>query len=135
MTESSPAALSIGAVLGDSDVNSMTWKREINALSRDVQVARAAVVSPVKLNVVYHVDGKLVPNDFEGVRTGRFDKRKNHLMVQAAVPDEPVDDRRALLLTLLRQSVDEAERFAQDNDLASQLTEIRGLLGRLGSAS
>jgi hypothetical protein len=124
-------ALSIGAVLGDADAENMSWKRAINALSKQVQAIREGVTSPVRLNVVYHVDGKLVPNEFEGVRTGRFDQRAVHLMVQAAVPVGPVEDRQAVLLSLLQDAVLEAERFAQKKGLADELAAIRAVVRRL----
>lgn len=106
-------ALSIGTVLGDSDTDSQSWKRGINALSKRVAEARQGVESPLAVNVVFHVDGKLAPNEFSGVRTGRFSKAKRHLMVQPAVPSGSVIDRRAVLAALLMEALDEAEAFAQ----------------------
>ena len=73
----------IGAVLGDSDSENTTWKRAINALSKQVQSARQSVENPLRVNVVYDVDGKLARDEFEGVRTGIFRKSDRHLLVQA----------------------------------------------------
>jgi hypothetical protein len=63
MTDDAPV-LSIGAVLGDSDADSMAWSRAMGALSAKVQSLRRGVTSPVRLSVAYHVDGRLVPNTF-----------------------------------------------------------------------
>lgn len=131
MMTATPPVLSIGAVLGDSDLESMAWKRAINSLSREVKALRDGVNSPLHVNVVFHVDGKVAPNEFEGVRTAKFDEPAAHLMVQAAVPSGPVEDRRGVLEGLLRTSVDEAERFAAQSGLARQLDNLHDLVRRL----
>jgi hypothetical protein len=128
---SEPAVLSIGAVLGDADAENMAWKRAINAVSKQLRSYRSDVSSPLRLNVVFHVNGRLAPNEFAGVRTGRFDRQARHLAIQAAVPDGSGDDRHAVLLALLRDSIDEAERFAHSNRIAEELSELRALISRL----
>jgi hypothetical protein len=130
MTDEVPT-LSIGAVLGDSDPDSMAWSRAIGMLSSQVQILRDGVTSPVRLSIAYHVDGRLAPNDFEGVRTGRFDKRSGRLVVQAAVSRAAVHDRRASLFNLLDDALAEAERYVLRKGLASGLPEIRGLVAKL----
>jgi hypothetical protein len=78
---------------------------------------------------LFHVDGELLPPvDFEGVRTGTFSQESMHLMVQAAVPPDAVDDERAVLLGLLREAVVEAETFARQNGAAADLNEVRGIV-------
>lgn len=113
MSDAQPPVLSIGTILGDSGAANMAWKRAINDLSKQVQARREGLASPLCVNVIYHVDGRAVPNEFSGVRTGRFDRKHSHLAVQAAVPLEPADDPRAVLLGLLKDSVKEAEKFAR----------------------
>jgi hypothetical protein len=126
-------ALAIGAVLGDSDAGNMAWSRAIGALSLQAQERRQGVNAPVRLNVAYHVDGRLVPNEFTGVRTGRFDKRTNRLVVQAAVPGDSVEDKRKVLMGLLNDAVDEAERYLRQKKLAAGLPEIRGIVEQLAA--
>lgn len=126
-----PPVLSIGAVLGDPDAESMAWKRAIGALAKQVRSLREGAESPLHVNVVYHVDGRLVANEFTGVRTGRFDRGTRHLMVQAAVPREAVEDRTKVLLELLRNSIDEAESFAVGKGIATDLGAIRALVSVL----
>jgi hypothetical protein len=129
--EPDEAALSIGVVLGDYDAENKAWDAAITTLMKQVKSIREGVESPLRLNVVYHVDGKQAPNEFEGVRTGRFSKKDAHLMVQAAVPAHPVDDRRQFLVRLLEAAVDEAERFAARRGISQDLGEIRALVDRL----
>ena len=126
-----PAALSIGAVFGDPDATNMAWKRAINALGLQVQSARVGVVSPLRVNVVYHVNGRLVPNEFAGVRTGRFSAKNAHLMVQAAVPDAASPDQPEVLMDLLRDAVSAAEEFGRKKKIADSLEAIRGLVSEL----
>jgi hypothetical protein len=126
-------ALSIGAVLGDCDARSTAWKHAISELGKEVMAHRQGPDSPLRLNVVFHVDGRLVPNDFTGVRTGRFSAKDALLMVQAAVPLEPDDDRGAVLLRLLEESVHEAEAWARRRRIAESLPVIRRLLARVSS--
>lgn len=74
-------ALSIGAVLGEWDAENKASKLSISELGKGVLAPRENRTSPLNLNVVFHVDGKLAPNDFIGVRTGRFSKGSSHLVV------------------------------------------------------
>ncbi|WP_146184913.1 hypothetical protein [Agromyces badenianii] len=91
------------------------------------------VESPLALNVVFHVDGKLAANEFTGVRTGHFSKKDSHLMVQAAVPSGPVENRQAVLLSLLRDAVAEAETFAKKRGIAESLDEIRAIINQVAA--
>lgn len=93
---------------------------------------REGVSSPLNVNVVFHVEGRLLPPvEFEGVRTGTFRRKTMDLMVQAAVAPEPVADRRAVLTGLLRDAVAEAEAFAKRRKIAAELPEIRGIVDAL----
>lgn len=124
-------ALAVGAVLGDSDSGSMAWSRAIGDLSMRVEELREGVDAPVRLNVVFHVDGRLARNEFEGVRTGRFDKRANRLVVQVAVVSASAEDRRAILISLIHDAVDEAERHLRKKRLAMDLPGIRNIIEQL----
>lgn len=124
---SAPPVLSIGAVL-DSDAESSAWKLAINALSKQVISLRESVQGAVRVNVVFHIDSKFTPNEFVGVRTGRFSKKDSHLLVQAAVPSGSANDRRAVLLALLSDAVDEAEIFVRKRRIADDLDYIRAVV-------
>lgn len=128
-------ALSIGAMLGDSDAENRAWKLSISEVGTKVMALRDGRTSPLNLNVVFRVEGKLAPNDFIGVRTGRFSKGSSHLMVQAAVPPGPVVDRRAVLLRLLSEAVREAESFARRRHIADDLKVIRSIVAELNDTN
>jgi len=127
--EERPDALSIGAVYGGTWSIDESWRLDIQRVMQEVMVLRRGVESPLNLNVVFHVDGELLPPvDFEGVRTGTFSRRLMHLMVQAAVPRHTLDDQRAVLLDLLRAAAAEAEAFALQRGIAADLSAIRGIV-------
>lgn len=131
MADEDPDALSIGVVLGGTVEVDRYWRPELTRLAKEVVAARGGTNSPLCVNVVYHVEGKLDPNEFQGVRTGRFSRKSMHLMVQAAVPSTPVDDRRRALLVLLHQAVDAAEAYATRRSIAEGLPGIRAILASL----
>lgn len=122
-------ALSIGAVFGGPSEDDQRWWPDIQWLMNAVIARRQGARSPLAVNVVYHVDGEFLPPvDFEGVRTGRLSRKRMVLMVQAAVPMGPVDDRRDTLLRLLAEAVLEAERLAKRRKIADGLPEIRAIV-------
>lgn len=124
--------LTVSAVMGDID-GERAWGSAIGALSMRAGQLREGVTSPVRLSVVFHVDGRLAPNDFEGVRTGRFRKKDRLLTVQAAVQSGPVEDRRAVLTDLLRDAVAEAEAYVRQRRIADDLLAIRNLVDDLSA--
>jgi hypothetical protein len=85
----------------------------------------------VNINVVFHVNGRLIPNDFAGVRIGRLDKRKALLVVQAAVPANRETDRRKVLISLLKQSIMAAEQHVIQRGLAVGLPQLQSLVDRI----
>lgn len=121
--------LSVGAVYGGTWATDESWRPDIQRVMQEVMVLRQGVASPLNVNVVFHVDGDLLPPvDFEGVRTGTFSRRSMHLMVQAAVPVDAVDGHRAALLRLLLAAAVEAEEFARKKGIAADLNEIRSIV-------
>lgn len=128
MSGQEPQPLSIGAVFGGTPDLDKAWDPGITRIMNAVIQARYGTTTPLAVNVVYHVTGELLQAEFSGVRTGTFSRKRMLLMVQAAVPPEPVDDRRRVLLGLLQDAVDEAEKFALRRKLASGLPEIRAIV-------
>ena len=131
MTMRNAPVLLIGGVLGDSDPESMAWMRAIGLFSQQVGELCKDGTSRIRLNVIYHVDGRLSPNEFEGVRTGRFIKKANCLVVQAAVWRNEEEGKRTVLVGLLHDVVDVAEDYVQKKGLATGLPEIRSILAQL----
>lgn len=124
--------LEIGAILGDSDSESRAWGDAIGELSlKAASQLTPGDASAISVNVIFHVDGRIAPNEFEGVRTGRFSKAKRLLVVQATIAKDPVDDRQAALMARLGEAVAEAENYVIRKRLAKKLPEIRQLVQRL----
>ena len=127
--EERPDALSIGAVYGGTWSIDESWRPDIQRVMQEAMALRHGVESPLNVNVVFHVDGELLPPvDFEGVRTGRFSRESMHLMVQAAVPRDALDDKRVVLLDLLHAAAVEAEAFARRRGIAAHLNEVRRIV-------
>lgn len=132
VTENLPA-LELGAVLGGGSPGGREWGMASGALHREAVALSAGLDSPVRLEVHFHVDGRIAPNEFEGVRTGRFSRTKSKLWVQAAIPGGVVEDRRAVLLAALADAVDEAERYVIQRRLADGLPAIQSVVAMLRS--
>ena len=122
--------LSFGAVLGDSDALSRRWGAAVGELTRSARSAQEGVSSPLRLFVAFHLGGRLAPNEFTGVRTGRRDAQ-GWLSVQVALtPDEGRDPQRVLIQGL-RDALDAAEAFARRNKVASELPELRAVIEKI----
>lgn len=122
-------ALSIGVVLGGSPEVDDVWRPQLQTLMKSVMVHRMGLMSPLSVNVVFHVEGRLLPAlDYEGVRTGRFSRKTSELMVQAAVPQGPCDDEREVLLQLLHEAVVKAEEFTRRRQIAASLPELHDIV-------
>ena len=126
-----PPVLSVGVVFGGTPEVDAYWRPELSTLMKQVIQAREGVTSPLCLNVVFHVDGRLLAAGFEGVRTGVLVRRSKHLMVQAATPGVPVEDSRPVVVQLLHEAVDAAEVHAARRSIADGLPGIRTVLSRL----
>jgi hypothetical protein len=127
----SAPALSLGAVIGGTSASS-AWEMAIKRLAWRVKNLREGVASPLAVNVVYHIPGEHLSPDFSGVRTGSFSRKTRKLLVQVALPPEPVSDPDAEALALLREAVDVAEGFArQEGIVENRLVELQELLERL----
>lgn len=120
----------VGGVLGDSDPASLTWKRAIASLGREVQILSQDVESPVRLNVVFCVAGRLWSPEFQGVRARRMSARYNLLIVNVGIVKELVPDYREHLLALLAAAVSEADRVVS-RKFPGGLAEIRAIVARL----
>jgi hypothetical protein len=109
----------------------MAWSRAIGTLSQRVERLSAGLATSVRINVVYHVAGKVAPNEFDGVRTGRFDKAQSLLVVQAAVPKRVPEEPEALLVELLDAAVLAAEAWGRRRGIAGDLSAMRNLVRRV----
>jgi hypothetical protein len=124
--------LSIGALFGGTHDVDRRWQEPIRALRRRIRSASADVDGALRVNVVYHVEGKYLPLEFDGVRTAKFRKSDSLLMVQAAVPMKTTENEQEVLLRLLRAAIEAAEQYAQANGAASDLIAVRQIVRGLG---
>jgi hypothetical protein len=124
--------LSIGSIVGGVGPEARAWKEPIRELSRQVANARLGVESPLNLNVVFHVPGEVLRIGDEYVRTGRYDSRTRHLMVQATVPESLPEQPGRFLISRLSEAVDAAELWARRRRVADSLPALRTILDRLG---
>lgn len=122
----------VGTVLGDSDSESLAWKRATTILSKEVRTLAADLSCPVRLNVIFHIDGRLRPITFLGVRARRINAEPNLLVVDVGVTKDPVDDARAYLLASLVSAVSEADKVVSSK-FREGLREIRAVVAQLSA--
>jgi hypothetical protein len=122
--------LSLGWVVGGSTLANRAWRDAIRAVTDQVIEARTGVESSLNVNVVFQVPGNIITPDFSGVRTGRFSKEDNLLMVQVALPEEVPPDAERYLIDAVHEALDEAERWANKRGIASDLPSLRAILDR-----
>jgi len=123
--------LSIGSVEGGWSPGSARWRDGITKLTRKVAAARQGVVSPLNVNVVFHVPGNILTPDFDGVRTGHFSNKQAWLIVQVALHEQPPDDVDVDLMVRLQAAIDEATQWAQKRRIADNLPQLRALVRSL----
>src|SRR5579862_1544074 len=99
-------ALSIGCVV-ESSLENRSWRDAIRAVTRRIADARGDADSPLSVNVVFHVPGRTLKPEFDGVRTGRYSKANQLLMVQVAVPELVPEDPDEYLLDAVSAAIAE----------------------------
>jgi hypothetical protein len=123
-----PASLSLGVMVGGTGQTPNAWRNAATKLSVRVRALRQGVESPLRVNVVFQIPGEVVQVKFNGVRTGRYSPENQHLLVQAAVPEELPPDPELVLIDLLRRAVEEAIKFARKKGVAEDLPGLRGIV-------
>jgi hypothetical protein len=102
------------------------------ALGRRVKELRTDMVSPLAVNVVFQVPGRFLTPEFEGIRSGTFSRKERRLMVQVALPLDVSATPDADLRTFVRDAVELAENFAQQEAMiVGRLVDLRDLVARL----
>jgi hypothetical protein len=95
-------------------------------LMQRVVALRDDVESPLAVNVVFHLPGNILTPEFEGLRTGLFNRRE--LMVQIAIPAEPSNSPEDDVRELLWDAVLLAEKFAiAEAVITDELAALRQL--------
>ena len=128
MTENMNALMPIGSVLGDADSQTRAWGRATGALSIRVRLASEVIQTPLRVYIVFHVDGRIAHPEFEGVRTGSFFTANSTLVVQAAIAGGVVEDYNVVLIPMLSEAIDEPERWAVGKKITVGLPALRALV-------
>ena len=123
-------SLAIGAVYGGVGGRPTAWQEEISAVGLAVMSVRGSSVSPLALNVVFHVPGEVISPDYTEMRTGKLSRIDRTLMVQVPVPDIDVPKNAVgVILTWCREAIDLAEAFAlRRKVIAEPLDVLRGIV-------
>ena len=129
-----PPPISIGLIVGDPHDETKNWSSSAQRISRSVQHHRGNVESPFNLDIVFLISGEFMSVDFEGVRTGRYSRKHNLLMVQIAVPRSSVStefERQDVLRKGLLGAIHAGENEAlRRKKVSGPLTEIRDIVER-----
>jgi hypothetical protein len=123
-------ALSIGTMIGGSTPVNKGWAEPLRTLAERVAAARAGVGVLLGVNVVFHVPGRLLQPEFDGVRTGTYSRKRSLLMVQATLPEQPPDDPYAHLLAVTLRAIDEIEPWSKRRRVDVDLDALREIVRR-----
>jgi hypothetical protein len=124
--------ISLGLITGGQNDEAKSWVQPWQEASASISEARGAAISPLALNVVFHVPGNILAPDYSGLRTGRFTRKDATLMVQVAMHgDGAPTDAVSRLYDLVAEAIELAEEFAIRRKVTSEpLTELRNILTR-----
>jgi hypothetical protein len=89
--------ITIGAIIGGSEC--AFFDSILCEFMRHCESEGRLSGEPVKVNIVYHLWGSVLPPDYIGLRTAKFSRKNRILMIQAAVEEEmnKVRDRNEIL--------------------------------------
>jgi hypothetical protein len=122
------SVLSIGAVIGGTSPWPRAWRDATRRLGKRVRDLRDGVDAPVNLNVVFHVPGELLQLDWQGVRTGRWSKKHQLLMIQVTVPGgQPPEDIDRVVRVRLLDAIECAEEWAKRKQIAGGFEQLRDI--------
>ena len=118
---------------GRGDVQQAPYQYAFAWLPRLFRLASEVIQTPLRVNIVFHVDGRIAHPEFEGVRTGSFFTANSTLVVQAAIAGGVVEDYNEALLPMLSEAIDEPERWAVGKKITAGLPALRALVEKLQS--
>jgi hypothetical protein len=117
--------------VGSSADSAMQWLAPVRALAERIAAVRAGVDSPVPVSVLYQASGGRRQRRDEDVWISP-QSADGQLIVHAAVPAGLPPDPAEVLLSLLRDAVELAERYALQHEIAVRpLAELRALVAAL----
>jgi hypothetical protein len=130
VTDEQPEPLSIGVIV-DPSVENRAWRDAARKLTIRIAEARAGMMVPLNVNVVFHIGGRSIRPEFSGVRTGSFNKRHSLLMVQVALPAEVPPDPDSHVKRAVRDALDLAERWAERRRIPCDIPALRSILDKV----
>jgi hypothetical protein len=129
--------ISIGAMYGGPELErSLSFRLITSVLDATDECTGSSAcerdASPA-INVVYCVPGTLSSPDWEGVRSAKFSRKQQLLLVQVAVPSELVGSPalKEFLLGSLQKASEVAFEFFRRKRLSFPLAEAKSLVERI----
>lgn len=122
--------LTLGVVTGGPG-EARAWIGPLEQASRALDLVQSGIGPTLELNVVFHLAGQYLGNEFAGVRTGLFSRERGRLMVQVAV-DGPVGERPMQSIeSWLRESIEEARALCEREGYSvGDLSELQDIVTR-----
>lgn len=116
--------LLLGVVQGGPERSARNWGDAVMQLSQRIGGTLLGVDTPLRVTVIVHAPGAVVPVDFSGMRTGRYSAPDRTLIVQVCLPPGPPPPGvRAYLLDLLDAAIDLAGQVAMKKKLTNEPLE------------
>lgn len=112
--------ITIGVIIGGAE--SAFIDKVLSEFMRHCESEGHLSGESVKVNIVYHLPGKIMPPNFIGIRPAKFSRNEKKLMVQAAVENEIATIRdRDKILDYIIDVADEALGVAKDKFDAAKI--------------
>lgn len=119
--------LSLGSIVEPSADNG-PWRESIQALALRIADARADVRTVLNVNVVFHVPGRQLKPEFNGIRTASYSVANRLLMVQVALPEHIPADPDAYVRSTVKDAIDAAERWATNRNIDVDALALHAIL-------
>jgi hypothetical protein len=123
--------ISIGAIIGGPE--SAFFDKVLCEFMRHCESEGHLSGEPVKVNIVYHLPGSIMPPDFIGVRPAKFSGKDKKLMVQAAVENEMAsvrdrDEILAYIIDVADEAIGIAKTKFENAKIEYEITKDRAFL-------
>ena len=131
------SCISIGVDNGGPEANATRVDRAVmramNLVVEEGAPGDDSDFSEPEVNVVFHLDGSICPNEFEGIRTGRLWRPKKIMMVQVAVGYDHFESPDAVefVIDALRSACHLAVPYLRKAGLEFPLNEALSLADRV----
>jgi hypothetical protein len=128
-----PELLSVGISTGGMSPANQLVDEALAGLMRLVIRERSMFPNEgLKINIVFHVPGPISQPDYHGVHATRLDRKKQHLLVVAAVqPDLRFDEVSKYFADTLRHARQEAIDYMAKSGVSIPTGAVSGLIDHL----